>query len=629
MTKYKDNNTYGQNNTNYAPPAGIVGPEAVKEMQRWLGGLTVDGIWGPKTQKQFDKAMAAVLKTTEVPPAPADRERLSYAEDLYKLSLGIGKSGLGNYMARGYDPPGSIKSAEDVRAFQESHGLDVDGIWAGRTQRKHDQIQQQWAGQYDPDEITRLAMEGLHKLAGAGESAFLEGTIPLSGGSAKAGQAAGTQIDIKPAKTSSTTMPNRAAKGYTIPTGVGNVAAMQHVLGVGVDGLWGEETDRAYKKLVSGGRNVPNSTQELAAQLKQMYQDVMASKLSMGEKAEAIALLAALEKYGNPEHNRKALLGIQMAGGAGTFFKKPSEPTLTALVISQIMLREDLENQLVQKEDERKSHTIPDTQYRELQRQEAELKERIFIAETRLDRLFPSWKEAQILPDWRAVDDWEQAQLAEAAKAEQESGKVEPEKVEEEGAPEAGENTAKPRFTYEPLENKNRALNDSEVKAFVGTIIGEIGKEASEQYKKGEELTTAKAVAFVIMNCLRYQKGGYQQYNTVETVAKRYFDAFEGNGMASFTAYLEGDYTKLAKLQNNTSEKYVKTRVVPLYEAIMQAVLPILDGIDNEDFTNGARHIFSPERQKNGGRDIPDWVFSDNEVIVDSLKGYDLKIYLE
>ncbi len=191
MTKYKDNNTYGQNNTNYAPPAGIVGPEAVKEMQRWLGGLTVDGIWGPKTQKQFDKAMAAVLKTTEVPPAPADRERLSYAEDIYKLSLGIGKSGLGNYMARGYDPPANIKSAEDVRAFQKSHGLDVDGIWAGRTQRKHDQIQQQWAGQYDPEEITRLVVEGLGKLTGEPGNALPEGAIPLSGGGAKAGQAGG------------------------------------------------------------------------------------------------------------------------------------------------------------------------------------------------------------------------------------------------------------------------------------------------------------------------------------------------------------------------------------------------------------------------------------------------------
>jgi|GEM_PF-5775558 len=32
--------------TGYTPPPGVVGKEAVKEMQRWLGGLTVDGIWG-------------------------------------------------------------------------------------------------------------------------------------------------------------------------------------------------------------------------------------------------------------------------------------------------------------------------------------------------------------------------------------------------------------------------------------------------------------------------------------------------------------------------------------------------------------------------------------------------------
>lgn len=32
----------------YMPPEGVVGTEAVKEMQRWLGGLTVDGILGSK-----------------------------------------------------------------------------------------------------------------------------------------------------------------------------------------------------------------------------------------------------------------------------------------------------------------------------------------------------------------------------------------------------------------------------------------------------------------------------------------------------------------------------------------------------------------------------------------------------
>ena len=380
---------------------------------------------------------------------------------------------------------------------------------------------------------------------------------------------------------------------------------------------------------------MPVSTEAVADELKELYQDVMASNLSPRQKTDALEMLAALQQYSTPEHLRKTLLGIQMKGGAEAFFRRPGGSSQDELVNDQLNLRAELKGQLNQKEQELEHFTLwerafaSSPEYRALQEQKKDIENNIRAVEDRLNRFAYGWEKGISIPDWSEVDAWEQGQLAEAAKAEQESGKVEPEKVEEEGAPEAGENTAKPRFTYEPLENKNRALNDSEVKAFVGTIIGEIGKEASEQYKKGEELTTAKAVAFVIMNCLRYQKGGYQQYNTVETVAKRYFDAFEGNGMASFTAYLEGDYTKLAKLQNNTSEKYVKTRVVPLYEAIMQAVLPILDGIDNEDFTNGARHIFSPERQKNGGRDIPDWVFSDNEVIVDSLKGYDLKIYLE
>lgn len=62
----------------HTPPAGIVGTEAVKEMQRWLGGLTVDGIWGPKTQKRYDKFLVATLNNQEAPAVPADVERLGY-----------------------------------------------------------------------------------------------------------------------------------------------------------------------------------------------------------------------------------------------------------------------------------------------------------------------------------------------------------------------------------------------------------------------------------------------------------------------------------------------------------------------------------------------------------------------
>ncbi len=422
MTKYKDNTAYSQNNTNsaleryavdgYTPPAGVVGKAAVREMQRWLGGLTPDGLWGPKTQKQFDKAMAAVLKTAEVPPAPANAERLGYAEDLYKLSIGIGKSGRGNYMVRGYDPPANIKSAEDVRAFQETHGLDVDGVWGERTKQRFDQLQQKWASQYDVDELARLVADGIRQMAGAEKSVPQAEAIPLAGGGGKPGQAGAAQTDIKPAVLSTSAMPNRAAKGYTIPQGVSDVAATQRMLGVTADGLWGEKTDSAYKKLVSKG-NVPGSAQAVAAQLKQLYQDVAASNLSAAEKENARALLLALEQYGDPEYQRKTLLGIQMKGGAAAFFKQPGGPAWNAMIDTQNELYEDLLGRLEQKKGEIAQIPIwerifSNEEYKKLQSQRTELEEQIMVVDNRLRQ--PGWNILTFW-DWSEVEDWERAQL--------------------------------------------------------------------------------------------------------------------------------------------------------------------------------------------------------------------------
>lgn len=591
----------------FSPPAGIVGKEAVKEMQRMLGGLTVDGVWGPKTQKQYDKFVISTLRDKEAPTTSNDTNLLGYVEDLYQLSLGVGKSDRGNYVMRGYDPPAGIRSAEDVRAFQESNGLDVDGVWGPRTQSRYDLLQAQsaarQAGQYDPDEVERLLNDGMRNIPGTERTADI---LSYSRG----GELANTPVVL-----------GRAAKGYTIPTGVYDVAATQQLLGVKADSMWGKDTDRAYKNLMSGGGQASDNGQKVADALDGLYAQVNASGLNKAQKTRAIALLETLKLYGDTEYIRKTLLGIQMAGGAEKFFTTLSGPSGYALIDMQKKERQALQTRLAQTERAIADIPLwnrwvsPTPEYQELQREKAGLQEQIGAVEVRLSEISPDWETVWDIWDWSEVDAWEKQQTALAEQAEQE-----PENPVMEG------NESKPRYNYETSENVSRARNDSEVKAFVGTIIGEIGQEAGEQYKRGQELTTAKAVAFVIMNCLHYNDGGYQQYNTITEVAKRYFGGFNGNGMDSFSAYLEGDYSKFAKLQN-TSEKYARERIAPVYDAIMKTVLPILDGVDDEDFTKGALHIFSPERQMKLGRDIPKWVSTDNKVDVDSLEGYDLEIY--
>lgn len=241
------------------------------KMQRMLGGLTVDGVWGPKTQKQYDKFVISTLRDKEAPTTSNDTNLLGYVEDLYQLSLGVGKSDRGNYVMRGYDPPAGIRSAEDVRAFQESNGLDVDGVWGRRrappvadkasretseesharkrytatrhgcfelwsTQKRYDLLQAQGAarqaGQYDLDEIERLLTDGMRNTAGA------ERTVDILSYS-RDGELANTPVVL-----------GRAAKGYTIPAGVYNVAATQQLLGVKADGMWGKETENLHDKLL-------------------------------------------------------------------------------------------------------------------------------------------------------------------------------------------------------------------------------------------------------------------------------------------------------------------------------------------------------------------------------------------
>lgn len=201
-------------------------------------------------------------------------------------------------------------------------------------------------------------------------------------------------------------------------------------------------TDRAYKNFVSGGGKVPVSTEAVADELKELYQDVMASNLSPRQKTDALAMLDALGKYSTPEHLRKTLLGIQMKGGAEAFFRRPGGSSQDELVNGQLNLRAELKGQLNQKEQELEHFTLwerafaPSPEYRALQEQKKDIENNIRAVEDRLNRFAYGWEKGISIPDWNEVDEWEQAQLAEAAKVAEEKAKAE-KRAREEAAAEA------------------------------------------------------------------------------------------------------------------------------------------------------------------------------------------------
>ncbi len=164
---------------------------------------------------------------------------------------------------------------------------------------------------------------------------------------------------------------------------------------------------------------MPVSTEAVADELKELYQDVMASNLSPRQKTDALEMLVALQQYSTPEHLRKTLLGIQMAGGAEAFFRRPGGSSLNAMIDTQKKLYYSLQDKLEQNRDEINKFFMgwlfPSEDYKELQRQKIELEQQIGAVEKRLDQFAPKWDEIIDVWDWSEVDAWEQAQLARLA----------------------------------------------------------------------------------------------------------------------------------------------------------------------------------------------------------------------
>gem|GEM_PF-6521539 len=251
---------------------------------------------------------------------------------------------------------------------------------------------------------------------------------------------------------------------------------MQKTLGVTADGVWGKKTDLAYKKLTSGGGNARASADDTASLLKDTYEEVTASGLSMGEKAEAIAMLAALEKYGYPDYIRRTLLGIRMAGGAEAFFKNPAGPSRDAVAEILQGQYKSLEEELAQTLRETAKTPIwerwlsPGGQYRELLARQDDIQEQMSILEKRLDRLDPDWQGKLYLVDWDEVDAWAKAQ-------EEEETREEGEEIPDEETPENEEDQNQPSKEH-PQERK--LIKDLSISPEVIKVF--IDREGNEPY---------------------------------------------------------------------------------------------------------------------------------------------------
>ncbi len=282
-----------------------------------------------------------------------------------------------------------------------------------RTQNRYDLLQAQGAtqqaGQYDLDDVERLLNDGMRNIPGTERTADM---LSYS----RDGKLANAPVVL-----------GRAARGYTIPAGVYDVAATQQLLGVKADGMWGKDTDRAYKNLMSGGGQAPDNGQKIADALDGLYAQVNASGLNKAQKTRAIALLETLKLYGDTEYIRKTLLGIQMAGGAEKFFTTLSGPSGYALIDMQKKERQTLQTRLAQTERAIADIPLwnrwvsPTPDYQELQREQAGLQEQIGAVEARLSEISPDWETVWDIWDWSEVDAWEKEQEEAAQRAENEA----------------------------------------------------------------------------------------------------------------------------------------------------------------------------------------------------------------
>ena len=261
----------------YTPPAGIKSTEDVKRKQKELG-VKVDGIWGPNTQAAYDKQSSSFKqygtrgKKTYSPPKGIDS--VSEIKDAQRR-LGVTVDGIwgekteaawtnmrnsGNksinltfttsndnakqdnndsFSKPKYSAPKGIDSVEEIKQTQRHLGVTVDGVWGSETQNAWNAMRS--GGKQSiftaPKGInTEKEIKQTQQRLGVSESGIWDRSTNDAWETMRSG---GKISESK-----------YTAKGFTAPEGVDSstdVRNIQKVLGVKQSGIWDATTQSAWK----------------------------------------------------------------------------------------------------------------------------------------------------------------------------------------------------------------------------------------------------------------------------------------------------------------------------------------------------------------------------------------------
>jgi len=196
----------------------------------------------------------------------------------------------------GFSLSSGITTETGVREMQRKIGTTVDGVWGPKTQNAYDKfLVQQAKGWQNAPSSKRFASKG--------EVDYAKTIYGLSLGVGKSD--AGSHV----------------IAGYQTPQGVNTAADVKRIqtqLGVRADGIWGKETDGAYRRWSTANQQMNNRKEETA------------SLTGQGSKADS-----SEETSGRSENSRFWQDGLTKGTVPSLTYISPTQKSITGIGLSK------------------------------------------------------------------------------------------------------------------------------------------------------------------------------------------------------------------------------------------------------------------------------------------------------